>query len=100
MGLNEIVWILLLMLAVARVTRVITTDKIGEPIRQTAVDRLGADSMITYFVHCRACTSIWIAAALAPFTTWLAGLTWWILVLLIPAASYVTVLAAELETGD
>ena len=54
-------------LAVHRATRLITTDKIGEPIRNAAV-RTNPDPdahSLRYIAHCDFCASVYIAAAVA-----------------------------------
>lgn len=53
-------------LATARLTRLITTDKISEPARQWLITRLGATSKIVYLAHCPWCMSIWVAALTTP----------------------------------
>lgn len=69
------VWIVaLLTLAAARLTRVLTTDKIGEPYRAFIVRRFGQESLAAYFAHCAWCTGMWIAALATPLTWWAAGL--------------------------
>lgn len=52
---------LLLTLASARVTRLITTDSISFPIRQRITKRLGTDHWLTYLIHCPFCTSVWVS---------------------------------------
>lgn len=69
-----LVLILLTAFAAARVTRVITTDKIGEPFREWVVRRVGAGSKIAYLVFCRWCTGLYIAAGAACAVWWGAGL--------------------------
>lgn len=82
-------------LAVARVTRLVTTDYITAPIRQWAVLKLGTASKGAYLITCDWCTSLWIGAAAAPLAYW-HGQNWWYL---IPAAalaySHVTGLLAQ-----
>ncbi|MBB3040162.1 DUF1360 domain-containing protein [Hoyosella altamirensis] len=83
-------------LAVLRVTRLITRDKITQPLRRWVADRFDdpdrpESSMTTYLFHCPACMSIWIAFALAPAAIALSGLTWWLLPFLALAASQLTV---------
>lgn len=52
--------ILLVFAAVARATRLFTTDQIIEPIRLKIIERFGVDSQITYLAHCQWCLSVWL----------------------------------------
>lgn len=65
------VWLSLLLtaLTVVRVTRVITTDVIALPLRRKVMKHSGDDGWWTFLVHCKYCTSVWVAAAAAPL--------WW-----------------------
>ena len=63
-------WTVLATLATARITRLITTDKISEPARRAAINLLGAKSMLVYLLHCPWCMSIWVAPALAAAIWW------------------------------
>lgn len=83
-------------IAVARLTRILVTDRIGLPVRRWVVNRWGGDSLAGYFIHCPWCTSIWIAgivmpAALLPYL--ISTQPWWVTVtvtaLSIPAASHI-----------
>lgn len=49
---------LIQLLAVARLTRLVTEDSITEPMRDYA---LATNTKIGELVHCRACTSVWAA---------------------------------------
>lgn len=80
-------WGVLIILALSRLTRIITTDKISEPLRNTLARRLRPGSQITYLFFCAWCMSIWLAAAawtLLYTTTALGdaiantGLPWWV----------------------
>lgn len=91
---------LLVTLAVARVTRLTTTDRIpGTKIRRWVTNRFGEDAEITYLVHCDWCASMWIAlpAALvwAPLT--LPLYYWWLAIPAWLAMSYLTGLLVRLE---
>ncbi|MCM6777908.1 DUF1360 domain-containing protein [Nocardia sp. CDC159] len=86
-------------LAAARLTRIITTDKVGEPLRVAAVDRFGGDSMMAFLFHCPWCFGWWVCAALAWPTAVVAGLPWWWGFGLWPAGSYLVGVLARLD-GD
>ncbi|MCM6774996.1 DUF1360 domain-containing protein [Nocardia sp. CDC159] len=91
-----IAWIL----AVARLTRLVTRDKITEPIRAALIQRLGTGSQLTYLVHCAWCTSVWVAFTTAPAAVALAGLSWWLLPLLALAASQLVGMLATADPVD
>lgn len=61
-------------LAAARVTRLITTDKISEPVREWIVGKLGPAHAISYLVYCRWCTGIYASAVASVCVWWGAGL--------------------------
>ncbi|WP_280476037.1 hypothetical protein [Nocardia farcinica] len=82
-------------LTVARLTRLITTDKLTAPMRDATIKRFGADSPVTFLVFCPWCMSVWVAAALAVPAAPVAGLPWWWAPGLALAASQVTGLLAR-----
>lgn len=95
-----------LLLAVARLTRLVTLDKIMQPARGWVVERCGADSQLAYLVHCPWCMSPWIAAALTPVTWWLTPLgdtgipAWWGIPALVLAVSQIVGMMQRLESTD
>jgi hypothetical protein len=66
------------LLACARLTRLITTDQITQPLRAAVVRRAGPASPWAYLIHCRWCTSMWVAPPVAAVVTWytLGGSLW------------------------
>jgi hypothetical protein len=93
---------LLVALAVARATLLVTSDRIMLSFRRWVVNKYGDESVWSYLVHCSRCVSIWIALPAAIFWTVLAlPLAWWWAAL--PAwfaLSYLTVLVSRLEEKD
>lgn len=89
-----VVWVL----AVARVTRLLTRDKLTEPFRAWVLDRRGADSQVAYLVHCAWCSSVWIGFASAPAAVAAAGLSWWLLPVIALAGSHVVGMLSWLDT--
>lgn len=90
--------ILLAFLAVARLTRLLTEDRLTVAYRRWVVNKWGEDSMQSYLAHCPWCTSVYVAAVVMPPTVWgtfhaLHPQPWYITVgaclLSIPAASHV-----------
>lgn len=90
--------LLILALACARITRLIVEDVITLPIRRAAVRRFGEDDWRTYLLHCRACVSVWVGLALAVIG-WKLAMTgpWQTIVLVGLALSYVTILLGKAE---
>jgi hypothetical protein len=62
------VTLIVLMFAVARVTRLIVDDKISLPIRQWVLRKSGDDGWFTTLVHCPWCMGIWVSAAMTTLT--------------------------------
>ena len=60
-----------MLLAVARLTRLVTTDELTRPVRQALVRRLPDRSPWAYLLVCRWCLSMWVAAP--------AAVAWWVL---------------------
>lgn len=56
-------------LATARITRLITTDRITEAPRNAVLSRLPADGLLAYLVHCDWCASVYVGAG--------SGAAWW-----------------------
>lgn len=48
------------LLAVDRMTQLVTEDEITRPIRE-GIARRWPDSKVAYLVSCRACVSVWVA---------------------------------------
>lgn len=92
-------WLLVLLTigAVARLTRLVTADRISEPIRTRLTNRWGDEAQRSYLITCDYCASMYVA----PIVAWVA--IYWpdnrvvILVLLALTASYVTGFIASKE---
>ena len=70
-------------LAVARLTKLINSDRITKAPRERLIRRLPEGSLLAYLIVCPWCVSIWIGALAAPVTWWWGGLEtdlapWWI----------------------
>jgi hypothetical protein len=93
---------MLVALAVARFTLMVTSDRIMLAFRRWVVNRYGDESLLTYFVHCQRCVSIWVALPAAVFwAVFTLPLHWWWLTL--PAwfaISYINILLSRLEEKD
>lgn len=60
----------LLVLATARIVRLVVDDAVTLPIRLWFANKYGTESMWTYLVHCTWCVAVWVAYPLA-LLTWL-----------------------------
>lgn len=92
----------LVALAVARLTLLVTSDRIMLAFRRWVVNKTGDESLWSYLVHCSRCVSLWIAGGGAIF--W-GALTlpirhWWLMLPAWFALSYITVLLSRLEEKD
>lgn len=88
--------IVIVMLAVARATRLFTTDRITVGLRVRVVAKFGEDSMAAYWLGCRWCLSIWVGAPMvALYTVWPNRWTMGVFVWL--AISYMVGLLSQLE---
>jgi Protein of unknown function (DUF1360) len=88
--------LVLAVLAVARLTRLLVSDKLTLGIRQRVVREWGIDSKFSYLIHCPWCMSVWVALlVMPPAVLW--PNRWVIAALAIPAASYVTGFLANRE---
>jgi Protein of unknown function (DUF1360) len=76
-------------LAVARVTRLLTEDRLTVGYRRWVVKKTGEQSLASYLAHCQWCTSIWVAIPIMPVAVLFPN-RWVLMVLAIPAASYIT----------
>ena len=77
------VYFLLAALATARITRLITTDRITQAPRNWVLRRLNAESLWAYLMVCDWCTSVYVGAGVAAAG---AALGWWSWTLAVPAA--------------
>lgn len=112
-------WLLVLLCvgAVTRLTRMLTDDVIGQPLRRfvirhrskpikgpenipadiPAADAEPTEDWLVYLVHCRWCSSIWISAAVTP-VVWLWPDRWFIQIPIIAlTASLAAGLSGRLE---
>lgn|SRR5574341_162977 len=97
--------LVLTVLAVARVTRLITTDKIFETPRNAVVRWLIKESgrpvrdMTAYLILCDWCSSVYVGAAAAgAYWAW-GGTLPYMVICLVLSASYVTGFLASVTNG-
>lgn len=65
----DLITLLLAALATARLTRLITTDRITEAPRNWIIRRLPRESLLAYLLVCSWCSSIYVGVGL--------GAAWW-----------------------
>lgn len=93
----------LIILASARLVRLIVWDKITQPLRGYAVKVTGVGSWLAYLLHCIYCTGFWAPLLIiAPYLVW--GMTPWLftccLILAVAeAAPHLLELAPSSNTG-
>lgn len=85
------------LLAVMRLTRLVTRDTITEPLR---IWLLKKRPLLGYWASCPWCVGLWISAAGTGFVWWHLHWHWSILVAVALSASYVTGMVAQLDQDD
>lgn len=83
-------------LAVARLTRLVVSDKITVSLRQYIVRKFGPNSLASQLFHCSWCMSVWISVPIMPVAVLFPN-RWVIAILAIPAASYLAGFLANRE---
>jgi len=85
------------LLAVCRVTRLVTDDYITLPVRQWVLNRNGAEGWFTHGIHCPKCVSVWAGFAAAPLWYFYGGQAWYIIISTALALSYANILLNRLD---
>lgn len=75
-NMPSVMVLVLLALAVAKVTWLIVDAAITMSMRQWVVNRFGEDSKLSYLVHCPGCSSVWVAAPMTAVTFWTQHPVW------------------------
>jgi peptidoglycan/LPS O-acetylase OafA/YrhL len=91
-----IIGLILGALTVARATRLLVADRLTVSWRRWVVNKLGAESLPSYLVHCPWCMSLWIAIPVMPVAVLFPN-RWVIAALAVLPASYITGLLAKAE---
>lgn len=91
--------LVLITLAVARITRFVVADALMLSFRRWVINRWGDESPAAYLVHCVWCSSIWIAfpGAVLWGVLLLPLHLWWLIIAAWLAISYVAGLLSQLE---
>jgi hypothetical protein len=85
-------------LATARLTRLVTTDRITQAPRQWALRKLSSEGLLAYLIVCDWCASVYAAAAVVAITVWGGTPGTWVLTSL--ALSYAAGWLAAREDGE
>lgn len=83
-------------LAVARLTRLFTADRVTLAVRRSIVNKWGGDSWGSYLIHCPWCLGLWFAIPIMPVAVLFPN-RWVIAALAIPAGSYLVGLLSQAE---
>lgn len=93
----DTITLVLAMLATARLTRLVTTDRITAGPRSWLITRLPEESLISYLVVCDWCVSVYTGALVAG-SWWLwGGHTWYTVLMAALALSYAAGFLAQKE---
>lgn len=85
-------------LATARITRLVTTDRITQAPRQWALRRLSSEGLLAYLIVCDWCASVYAGAGVVAVTVWGGTPGTWVLTAL--ALSYAAGWLAAREDGE
>lgn len=96
MNAMDLVTLVIAALAVARLTRLVTTDRITEAPRNWVLRRLPTESLWAYLLVCGWCMSIYMAAVVVALLVWGPAWVTWVLAGL--AFSYVAGWLASKES--
>lgn len=96
----DLLTLLLLILAVARLTRLVVSDKISIPFKQWVMKRSGDFGWWTFAVHCPWCVGMWFSLGAAPLWYFFGHNPIFIVICLALAASHAVGLLAKLDKGD
>lgn len=86
--------------AVARITRLITSDRITEAPRDWILDRINPLGLGTYLITCPWCMSVYVGFVVAPAAHYFGDGPWFTIPAVALTASYVTGFLASLTKGD
>jgi hypothetical protein len=83
----DAITLLVAALATARITRLITTDRITEAPRNRILARLDPNGLAAYLIHCNWCVSVYAGAGTVAAVLWTGTIGFWVMAAL--AFSYV-----------
>lgn len=83
MSSANLILIILAAFIATRVTRLVTADRVFQPLRDRIITKFGMGHPLTYWVHCPWCVGVWVslaASVVVVFTApdgWLVS-AWWL----------------------
>jgi hypothetical protein len=86
--------------ATARLTRLVTSDRITQAPRDWILDRLNPDGLTAYLLTCRWCVSIYTSIPIAAIATLHPNSLWWEIPALALTASHATGLLTAMEDDN
>jgi hypothetical protein len=95
-------WLLVVVtvLAVARLTRLVTVDYLLHPLRERVAARFGPDGNVAYLVSCPWCLSVWLAGpVVAVAVAWPDNRVVQAVMVALAASHVAGLLIAELESN-
>ncbi|MFB7936663.1 hypothetical protein [Streptomyces sp. NPDC056049] len=92
--------VVVMALATARVTRLVTRDRILQAPRRAVLRALPDDSMLAYLIVCDWCVSMYTGTLAAAGGAWAGWWAWWWVPALALAFSYTTGWLASREGED
>lgn len=96
----SVLTMILAVLSVARITRLVTSDRITEAPRDWLLDRLDPHGLGTYVITCPWCISVYAGLVVAPAAHYWGDDPVFMIIALALTASYVTGFLASLTKGD
>lgn len=94
----DLITLLIAALACARITRMVTTDRITQVPRDWILMRLDPEGLPAYLVTCNWCVSVYTGAGTAAVGAWACLWSWWWAFPLALAFSYVAGFLASKES--
>lgn len=94
----DAITLLIAALATARITRLVTTDRITRAPRQWALRRLSSEGLLAYLIVCDWCASVYAGAGTVALAVWGGTPGMWVLTAL--ALSYAAGWLAAREEGE
>lgn len=100
--------LVVLVLATARLTRVISKDNIFAPVSDWVTRKFGAHSFLANLINCHWCVGVWVSGATNAYALFIAALfgviTPWVAIalwpILAPAVAYAASLILDKEKAD
>ena len=78
MGINmDAITLLVAALTTARLTRLITRDRITHAPRRWLLSKLDTDGLTAYLIICDWCSSMYVGGAVAAAGAWVGLWSWW-----------------------